>query len=428
MQKIIQNARLGEQYYSYTLDNGLTILVYPMAGKKGVYALLGAKIGSTTRDFSLDGRPVAVPAGIAHFLEHKLFENETEDAFDLFAKTGASANAYTSFDKTCYLFSASINIEESLRTLIQFVTRPHFTDETVAKEQGIIGQEIKMYDDNADWALSTMSLQSLYQLHPVRDDIAGTVESIAQITPTLLYDCYNAFYRPENMVLSIAGSVDPAQVLAICEEEYHTVAAPTETVLRAAVPEPDEIAHSFLERKMEVFAPQFCLAYKERPYDAATRTKQELGGRMILELVAGETSALYRRLYDEGLLNDTFDTSVLDDEDYLCVTFSGETDDPHATAAAIRAELEQLQAAGFDPERFEETRRAMYGAMLCGLDSIESTATKMLYAAFKDATVYDIIDETELITQAEVEAQMRAMFRSDKSALAVVWPTDDEQE
>ncbi|MEG1651339.1 MAG: pitrilysin family protein, partial [Oscillospiraceae bacterium] len=227
--EVIKNARLDEQYHKITLDNGLTVLVYPMPQKEGVYALLGAKIGSTTRDFILGDKRVKVPSGIAHFLEHKLFENENEDAFELFAKTGANANAYTSYDKTCYLFSASINIEQSLRTLIRFVTAPHFTAETVDKEQGIIGQEIKMYDDNPDWALATMSLQSLYKKHPVRDDIAGSAESISEITPELLYTCYNAYYRPANMALSIAGNITAEQVLQICEEEYAGVGVPSET-------------------------------------------------------------------------------------------------------------------------------------------------------------------------------------------------------
>lgn len=426
--KVIRSERLREQYSRFTLENGLTILVYPMPQKKGAYALLGAKIGSTTRRFELGGRLVEVPAGIAHFLEHKLFENEGEDAFDLFARTGANANAYTSFDKTCYLFSASINIEESLRTLIRFVTSPHFTVQTVQKEQGIIGQEIKMYDDNADWALSNMSLQGLYQEHPVRDDIAGTVESIAQITPEMLYDCYDAFYRPQNMVLSIAGCVEPERVLEICREEYAGVIVPDKPVRRLLPDEPQEIATPYLERKMEVFAPQFCLAFKEAPYDPDARTKQELGCRMILELVAGETSDLYRRLYDRGLLNDTFDASALDDDDYLCIAFSGESEDPRAAAREICDEIARLQKEGFDPARFEETRRAIYGSLICGLDSTENTATKMLYAAFRNADLYDIIEETEKITQTELEAQMRAMFSPASKTLAVVWPSEGEQE
>lgn len=423
----IKSALLGEQYHRYVLDNGLTLLVYPIPEKKGAYALLGTKFGSTTRSFTLGGRRVEVPAGIAHFLEHKLFESEEGDAFDLFAKTGASANAYTSFDKTCYLFSASINIEESLRTLIRFVTSPHFTEQTVAKEQGIIGQEIKMYDDSADWAIATMSLQSLYRLHPVRDDIAGTVESIAEITPGLLYDCYNAFYRPQNMALAVAGRVDPQRVLEICREEYAAISAPAEPVVRAAVAEPPEIAEPLLERRMQVFAPEFSLAYKEEPFDPANRTRQELGCRMILELAAGETSPLYRRLYDGGLINDTFETSSLDDDDYLCVTFGGESENPQAAAREIQAELAAMQARGLDPERFEELRREIYGSAICGLDSVENTATKMLYAEFKNASIYDILDEVQAITCAEVEAQLRRMFRREKSALSVVWPTDIQE-
>ena len=423
----IKHALLGESYQKYTMDNGLTVLVYPMPQKNGVYALLGAKIGSTTGDFALDGRAVHVPAGVAHFLEHKMFEGEDGDAFELFAKTGASANAYTSFDKTCYLFSSSVNIEESLRTLIRFVGSPHFTEQTVDKEQGIIGQEIKMYDDNPEWALAMLSLQSLYSVSPLKEDIAGTVESIAQITPALLYDCYNAFYRPENMALAVAGNIAFEQVKAICDEEYSKIKVPAERVERLANPEPQAIVTPYVERRMSVFAPQFCLGYKETPHEPALRRRRELACRMLLELIAGETSDLYRRLYDEGLLNDMFDASPLDARDYLCITFSGETAEPRRVADMIKQEIARFKAEGIDEARFTECQRAFLGSALCGFDSVESTCTKMLYALFKDSGLYDIIKEIQDITRADVEALLADLFDETRSSLAVILPLEEQE-
>ncbi|MEG2233627.1 MAG: pitrilysin family protein [Oscillospiraceae bacterium] len=420
--EVIKNARLDEQYHKITLDNGLTVLVYPMPQKEGVYALLGAKIGSTTRDFILGDKRVKVPSGIAHFLEHKLFENENEDAFELFAKTGANANAYTSYDKTCYLFSASINIEQSLRTLIRFVTAPHFTAETVDKEQGIIGQEIKMYDDNPDWALATMSLQSLYKKHPVRDDIAGSVESISEITPELLYTCYNAYYRPANMALSIAGNITAEQVLQICEEEYAGVGVPSETVETLAIDEPCDIVSKYCEKQMQVCAPQFCLGFKEQPHGAEKRAKRELACRIAMELIGGETSNLYRRMYDSGLVNDMFDASVLDAEDYLCIMFSGESEQPQKVVEEIYRELEEFKKNGIDEERFVECKRAFLGNYLCGYDSTETTATKMLYSHFKNASIYDTIDDIENISKEDIEQQIRSMFSKEQSSLSVIKP------
>ncbi len=288
----VKNERLGEAYYRTVTENGLTVLVCPMPEKKGVYALLGAQIGSTTGDFTIDGRTVRVPAGVAHFLEHKMFEGEDGDAFDLFAKTGASANAYTSFDKTAYLFSTSVNAEESLRILLRFVGSPHFTRQTVDKEQGIIGQEIQMYDDNPNWAIAMLSLKGLYSVSALKEDIAGSIESIAQITPELLYDCYNAFYRPENMALAVAGNITLDQVMAICGEECPKMPKPAGRVSRLVPDEPEAVAAAYLERRMSVFAPLFSLGFKEKPHPPAQRGRREIALQMLLDLIGGDKRAL----------------------------------------------------------------------------------------------------------------------------------------
>ena len=204
------------------LPSGLTVLVRPMPGYSGTHVIYATRFGSIDRDFRVDGREVHLPAGVAHFLEHKMFEDEDGDAFAKFAKTGANANAFTSFDRTCYLFTATEQLDESLDVLLGMVGRPYFTEQTIAKEQGIIGQEIKMYDDSADWRLITGLCECLYHSHPIRSDIAGTVESIAEITPEMLYDCCKAFYAPNNMVLAAAGSTSMEQILAACARHRGT--------------------------------------------------------------------------------------------------------------------------------------------------------------------------------------------------------------
>lgn len=419
----IYNKRLDESYYKGVLDNGLTVYVYPMPHKNGIHAMLSAKIGSVTRDFILGGRRVTVPSGVAHFLEHKLFEGEEgEDAFTLFAETGASANAYTSFDRTCYLFSATIHIEQSLRTLIRFVTHPYFTKETVDKEQGIIAQEIKMYDDNADWVLTTMMLANLYAVHPIRDDIAGTVESIAQITPQTLYDCYNGFYRPDNMVLAIAGNIEPDTVARICQEEYADAAAPDETVGIVSIDEPPAVAEKYSERTMDVFEQQFALGYKEKPFFKKDEVRGGIVLRLLLELLVGETSPLYRKLYDSGLINGMFDASALSGEDYLCIAFSGESAQPNAVVAAVKAEIARQRKQGIDAQRFEEHKRALIGDDLCSFDSIEGVATKMTVGHFKSVELYSIIDLVESIKVSDVQQMLDAMLDNEKSTLAVIKP------
>ena len=229
---------------SAVLESGLTVLVRPMPGYSSTYAIYGTRFGSIDLDFEVDGKTVHLPAGTAHFLEHKMFESEEGDAFARFAKTGASANAYTSFDKTCYLFSATDKVDENLDILLSMVNEPYFTEATIQKEQGIIGQEIKMYDDSPDWRVMTAIFGCLYQNHPIRHDIAGTVESIASITPDMLYDSCRAFYNPGNMVLAVAGNVTMEQVLAACERAK--LPARPGSVRRIEADEPAAIARACL--------------------------------------------------------------------------------------------------------------------------------------------------------------------------------------
>lgn len=422
MKKEIKSELLNESYFEYTLENGLTVLIYPAKDKKNTFALLGAKIGSATGDFFLDGRRVTVPAGVAHFLEHKLFENETEDAFTLFSKTGANANAFTSFDRTCYLFSTSVNEMESLRILIDFVTSPHFTAETVEKEQGIIGQEIKMYDDNAEWVLFMSALRCLYSNIPLKEDIAGTVESIAEITPETLYDCYNAFYSPSNMVLSIAGNVDPDEVIRLCKEEYAKKNFKKHEVKTADFNEPREIAKKEEKHKLSIFEKQFCLGYKETPHSKSERMKNDLLQKVILDVICDETSSLYRELYDEGLINDMFEAGDLSAEDYLCFTFSGESKDPERVILRLKEEIARVKKEGIDAERFDEIKRSLVGSLICAFDNTEAIASNMLNCHFKGCGIYDIINTAKEITKEDAEKLLARLFAPERSAVSLVEP------
>ena len=247
------------------LPSGLTVLVRPMPGYSGTHVIYATRFGSIDRDFRLNGREVHLPAGVAHFLEHKMFEDQDGDAFAKFAKTGANANAFTSFDRTCYLFTATQQLDESLDVLLGMVGHPYFTEQTIAKEQGIIGQEIKMYDDSADWRLITGLCECLYHSHPIRSDIAGTCESIAEITPKMLYDCCEAFYAPGNMVLAAAGNTTMEQILAACERHGLMELRPEERVQRLWAEEPMTLAATEKRIRMPVSKPCFGLGFKETP-------------------------------------------------------------------------------------------------------------------------------------------------------------------
>lgn len=263
MQGIRAKAADAIRCQSTVLPSGLTVLCRTMPGYSTVHAMYATAFGSTTRRFTLDGKAVELPAGTAHFLEHKMFESEQGDAFELYAKTGASANAFTGYDRTCYIFTASGQIDENLDILLNMVGHPWFTEATIAKEQGIIGQEIKMYDDSPDWRLMTGLFRCLYKDHPIRDDIAGTVDSIAQLTPDLLYACTDAFYRPGNMVLSVAGNITLDQAVAACRRAGLDKPAPDHTVTVAANRPENNVPRPEMRFSMPVNKPCFALAFRE---------------------------------------------------------------------------------------------------------------------------------------------------------------------
>ncbi len=423
MMDFMKDDRLNEGYYHTVLDNGLTVLIYPMEHKTSAYALLSSRVGSATLDFIVDGKTVHVPAGSAHFLEHKMFENEDGvDAFELFSKTGASANAYTSFDKTCYLFESSLNIEESLRTIIRFVGAPYFTDQTVEKEQGIIGQEIKMYLDHPGWRQMFLLLGLLYHIHPIKEDIAGSVESIAEITAEKLYDFYHAFYNPTNMVLAVSGNIKPEMVLSVCEEEFSKKDWKRHETVVPRYEEPDSIVGRRVTEEMAISSPQFCLGFKEIPFEKGERVKKEIAHAMLIDLIAGETSDLYRRLYDEGLINSDLSSDQLSGDDYLATLFSAESEDPETAIEEIQKEIKRIRREGIDGERFLECKRAFLGDAIGEFEDVGAVATNLTYSYFKDANIYDMMKHVESITIDDLTGLLREMMRDGYAAASMIVP------
>lgn len=413
----MQAVRQAAGCETFTLDCGLTVLVRPMPGYSGVHAIYGTRFGSIDLDFEVDGKAVHLPAGVAHFLEHKMFESEDGDAFAKYAKTGAAANAYTSFDKTCYLFTATQQVDESLDILLSMVGEPYFTEATIAKEQGIIGQEIKMYDDSPDWRIMTSMFQCLYHAHPIRNDIAGTVESIALITPEMLYDCCRAFYNPGNMVLAVAGNVTAQQVLAACERA--NLPAGGVRAARLQKPEPPTVAQSAMEFTMALAKPCLGVGFKETPVQGA---KAEIICDMLTELICGGMTPLYRRLYDEGLVNPGFDGEFLALEGCCCFLFTGETDQPERVRQLLLAEIGRLRAEGVDGELFTLCKNQMYGEMLQDLENIEDAATALAGSFFRGRTLAEEIEALASLTKAEVDAALQGMLATERSATVIIRP------
>jgi predicted Zn-dependent peptidase len=420
LKQIIENPRTGESYIKIKHPSGLDIYVKEMENYSSAFALFGTKYGSVNNRFKTrdDSEWVDVPDGIAHYLEHKLFENEDCDAFARFSKTGASANAYTSFDRTAYLFGAADNIYESLEILLDFVQDPYFTEATVAKEQGIIGQEIRMYDDDPAWAVVFNLLKCIYHNHPVKVDIAGTVESIAKITPQLLYKCYGAFYNLNNMVLSVAGNVSADKVLQVCAK---TLKPNEDKGLEISFPpEPQSVAENFIEKTSEVTMPMFNIGYKAEPEYGKNKLRAEAETNILLSMLCGPTSDLYESLYKDGLINSSFSSEVFDGPGYFCSILGGESNNPKELYVRINAAIEAAKREGLDMRDFEAIKKAYYGGLIRDLGKAESYASLMMNSAFEGVGAYDIIDIVAAVTQKDITERLNRQFNTEKSALSII--------
>ena len=411
----------SETYTEATHSSGLKIYVFEKAGYNSAYALFGTKYGSIDTCFSLNGEKTEVPEGIAHFLEHKLFESEDGDAFTKYAKTGAYANAFTSFDRTCYLFSCSNRFEENLGILLDFVQSPYFTAATVQKEQGIIGQEIRMYDDSPAWRVMFNLLGAMYHKHPVRIDIAGTVESIAQIDDQLLYRCYKTFYHPSNMFICIAGNVDTQKVLAQIEKAIKP-SGPI-TLERIRCDEPEEIVTSYVEQAFPVAQPMFCFGYKEAVKEPERTLKEKICTNLLMEMIVGDSSPLYKHLTEEGLINDEFESEYFTGYGYAAVIFEGESSDPERVCEEIKAEIARLRREGLGRELFEAVRRGMYGDAIRTFESVEGIAMQEVSCAMFGQGLFEELELLKNMTVQDVAGRLQ-LFDDQKTVLSVVKPEE----
>lgn len=418
--KEIKNELLKDSYYEIDHSSGFKIFVYPKENYSSTYAVFGTKYGSIDTCFKKEGEKdfTEVPEGIAHFLEHKLFESEELDAFTRYAKTGASANAYTSFDKTCYLFQCSGNFEDSLEILLDFVSNPYFTEQTVQKEQGIIGQEIRMYEDEPGWESLFVLLRAMYHNHPVRIDIAGTVESISNITADLLYECYDTFYNPANMALAVAGNVTVEQVLSIADK----MLKPKESkkVERKFQIEPENVVKAYDERHLSVAMPIFAIGFKENVKTPERTLKESMVSNILLDILAGSTSSLYEEMLQDNLINTTFDTEYFEGYGYSAHIFNGESAEPEKVRERINEEITKVMKNGVDSETFQRIKKKHYGSLIMDFDSIDSIANSLISAYFNNEGIYDQLKLLESITVEDVNNRLRTAFSIENSSMSVI--------
>lgn len=418
----IKSQRIGDSYYKIDHPTGLTIYVYPKEGYNSAYAIFGTKYGSINTKFSVDDENrITVPDGIAHYLEHKLFESEEGDAFARYAKTGANANAYTSFEKTCYLFSCTDKFDESLEILLDFVQDPYFTAQTVAKEQGIIGQEIKMYDDSPEWRVMFNMLDGMYKNHPVKIDIAGTVETIAEITAEKLYEVYNVFYNLNNMVLCVSGNVTVEQVLRTADKmlkpcEKHSINNYFDE-------EPYEICEPYVEQSFPVSMPLFNLGFKERA-DKILDVKKLACTDILLAMIASQTSPLYRELLDNNLINGSFSYELFEGPGYCSVIFGGESRAPKQAAETIKQYISKLKSEGLGKSDFEISKKSVYGDAVSALNSVSSISNAVVDYHFNGNELFSYIDAIADIDFDDVSTRFSEMLDVNNCTLSVVKQTE----
>ncbi|NQD68067.1 insulinase family protein, partial [Bacillus haikouensis] len=380
--KKISFDQIKENLYYEKMSNGLDVYVLPKKGFNKTYATFTTKYGSIDNHFLplKEEDFVKVPDGIAHFLEHKLFEKEDGDVFQQFSRQGASANAFTSFTRTAYLFSSTNEVERNLETLIDFVQEPYFTEKTVEKEKGIIGQEITMYDDNPDWRLYFGVIQNMYKNHPVKIDIAGTIDSITPITKDMLYQCYNTFYHPSNMLLFVVGPVDPDQIMdQVRSNQEKKPYEKMPEIKRRFDAEPDTVAETKQVLKMNVQSPKCLVGLKapEPTQQGKEMLKQELSMNVFLDLLFGKSSSYYFDLYNDGLIDETFHYDYTQENGFGFVTVGGDTEKPDELADKLKELLLKAKAESlFTEEGLERTKKKKIGAFLRAVNSPEFIANQ----------------------------------------------------
>lgn len=419
--RMTQYPRLNEGLFAQRLENGLQVFVSQRPGYQKAFAFFAVNYGGMDTLFRLDGALHRTPEGVAHFLEHKLFDMPDGNALQTLSAMGASPNAFTSSSMTAYHFECTKHFYSNLRTLLSFVSTPYFTAESVAKEQGIIAQEIQMIADRPGWQVYSQLLKGLYWHNPVRTPVAGSLESITQITPEVLYHCHKAFYRPDNMVLCVVGDVDAERVAATARM---TIAPAKGTAAERVMeePEPADIQQALSERTMPISSPTFLAGFKAQPVDDL---RSRLIGDLAGDLLCGTSSALYHRLYQNGLVDQSFGVSYEEQRGTSFLVLGGDSAEPKQVAEAVLAEAERLRREGIPEEDFRRTLRSCYGSRVQALDSFQHSCYHLTTGYFGGFDYYQFPTLYDAIAPEDVLEFLDQLIRSERMALSIVRPNKE---
>ncbi len=417
--QVIENLKVKEKVYIEKLENGLTVMIIPKKGIQKKYVIWGTNYGSNDSKFIVPGEDVEteVPKGVAHFLEHKMFEQANgTNSLDTLTALGAEANAYTTNDHTAYLFECTENFYPALDELMDYVQHPYFTDQNVEKEKGIIGQEIMMYDDYPEWRVYLNALEAMYHEHPVKLDITGTIETISHIDKEILYKCYNTFYNPSNMAMVVCGDFEPEKLLEEIKKRLIDKKGNGE-IKRIYPNEEETIVKSNITKNMDVSQPIFVFGIKDKPAEKKELVKKHIAIEILLNMIIGKSSKLYKKLYDEGLL---FSVPTLDYEfskGYAHILITGQSPNPEKVYKRFKEEIVNLK---IETQEFQRIKKRIYGEYVTEFNDISNIARMFLADFFKQINSFDYLEEITTINEEYISQILKEVFTDDKMVISVI--------
>ena len=413
----IYNSKVKEILYTEKLKNGLTVMIIPKKGIQKKFIIWGTHYGSNDNKFVVPGEndPIEVPKGVAHFLEHKMFEQENgKNSLDVLTSIGVNANAYTTNDHTAYLFECSENFYEALDEFMDYVQHPYFTDENVEKEKGIIGQEIKMYDDYPEWKVYLNALEAMYKVNPVKLDVTGTVETISNINKDILYKCYNTFYNPSNMCLVVSGDFVPEELIKQIKNRLIDKPLNGE-IKRIYENEPENIVKEKIETKMNVSRPIKCNAPKQQE-----KVKTHIAVEILLNMLLGESSDLYKQLYKNGILFVAPSISYEFTDNYAHILISENATNPEEVYNKFIEKVDEFLNNGLNEQDFERIKKMIYGEYIKEYNDISNISRMFLSDFMKGINSFDYLEEIENVNVIYAKQVLKDLFKREKMVLSVV--------
>ncbi len=420
--QVIENLKVKEKLYIEKLENGLTVMIIPKHGILKKYIIWGTNYGSNDSTFVVPGetQETTVPEGVAHFLEHKMFEQESGvNSLDTLTALGVEANAYTTNDHTAYLYECTDNFYEALDEFMDYVQHPYFTDENVEKEKGIIGQEIMMYDDYPEWRVYLNTMQAMYHNNPIKIDTTGTIETISHIDKDILYKCYNTFYNPSNMAMVICGDFEPEEILKEVKERLIPNTSNGE-IKRIYPDEPDTIVKEKIEQKMEVSQSLYSIGIKDRIVEQSAKVKRHLAIEILLNILIGKSSKLYKKLYSDGVIYSTPSIDYEFSDKYAHVMISGQSNEPDVVFESFKAETKKLIEEGIDENDFDRIKKKIYGLYVKEYNDVADISRMFLSDYFKGINSFDYLEEIDSVNIDYANQVAKELFDDKKMVLSVV--------